>query len=102
MMEDHPLLTSNGGGASMMDQARTHNFPGALLGLQGKICHSFNDALLVWGFGVYIVSYIEYQITPARWLIHRETKFISPTKRIYQGDKLKKKSQSAKVKYIFF
>lgn len=35
MMDDHPLLTSNGA-ASMMDQARTHNFPGALLGLQGK------------------------------------------------------------------
>lgn len=35
MMDDHPLLTSNGG-ASIMDQARTHNFPGALLGLQGK------------------------------------------------------------------
>lgn len=38
MMEDHPLLQANGGGgaANLMDQAR-HNFPGALLGLQGKI-----------------------------------------------------------------
>lgn len=39
MLDDHPLLNSNGGGTgpgggSMMDQART--FPGALLGLQGK------------------------------------------------------------------
>ncbi|GLV42498.1 abrupt [Carabus blaptoides fortunei] len=38
MLDDHPLLNSNGGGTapgggSMMDQART--FPGALLGLQG-------------------------------------------------------------------
>lgn len=37
MLEDHPLLNTNGSGPGpgMMDQART--FPGALLGLQGEI-----------------------------------------------------------------
>lgn len=43
MDERHPLLQANGGdAANLMDQARQHNFPSALLGLSGKILKYFN------------------------------------------------------------
>lgn len=35
MLDDHPLLNSNGS-SNMLDQPRTPTFPGALLGLSGK------------------------------------------------------------------
>lgn len=42
MLEDHPLLNTNGSGPGpgMMDQSRT--FPGALLGLQGELINLIN------------------------------------------------------------
>lgn len=66
MLDDHHPFNTNGG---LIDQTRTPTFPGALLGLQGKILYFIITSKYFHLWANYLVKFREYKLYNNRKMI---------------------------------